>query len=103
MAGLEDDAGEAAGRGGSLGVRELTAGDSYKAKLLTATALDAAIAAYLADPSKPVVLEIGKARLDVAAAVLAHHWSAEELAVESANPARRRNAVKTAILLAPAG
>ena len=45
-------------------------------------ALDAAIAAYLADLSKPVVPEIGKGRLDVAAAVLAHQWSAEELAVE---------------------
>ena len=79
----------------------MTGGEAYRAKLLTPEALDAAIAAYLADPSAPAVLEIGDRRLDVAAAVLAHQWSADELAVEDATPARRRNAVKTAILLAP--
>ncbi|KMO18001.1 hypothetical protein [Methylobacterium platani] len=80
-----------------------TSGNLYREGLLTDEALDAAISAYLADPSKPVVLEIGKSRLDVAAAVLAHQWSADELAVEDATPARRRNSVKTAILLAPVG
>ncbi|GJD66817.1 hypothetical protein [Methylobacterium frigidaeris] len=79
----------------------MTGGDAYKAKLLTDEALDAAIAAYLADPSKPVVLEIGKHRLDVAAAVLANAYSTEVLAREDGTPAQRRNAVKTAILLAP--
>ncbi|MFH6783629.1 MULTISPECIES: hypothetical protein [Methylobacterium] len=79
----------------------MTAGEAYKAKLLTEDALEAATAAYLADPSKPVVLEIGDKRLDVAAAVMAHQWSADELAVEDATPARRRNAVRTAVLLAP--
>lgn len=78
----------------------MTGGEAYRAKLLTDDALDAAIATYLADPSKPAVLEIGKAHLDVAAAVLAHQWSAEELAVDDATPARRRNAVRTAVLLA---
>lgn len=81
----------------------MTGGEAFRAKLLTPDALDAAIAAYLADPSKPVVLEVGKGSLDVAAAVLAHQWSAGELAVEDATPARRRNAVRTAVLLAPAG
>lgn len=81
----------------------MTGGEAYRAKLITDDALDTGIAAYLADPSKPVVLEIGKHRLDIAAAVLAHQWSAEELAVEDATPARRRNAVRTAILLAPVG
>ncbi len=80
-----------------------TGGSLYREGLLTDDALDAAIAAYLADPSKPVVLEIGKGSLDVAAAVLAHQWSADELAVEDATPARRRNAVRTAVLLAPVG
>jgi hypothetical protein len=78
----------------------MTGGEAYRAKLLTPDALDAAIASYLADPSKPAVLEIGDKRLDIAAAVLAHQWSADELAVEDATPARRRNAVRTAILLA---
>ena len=77
----------------------MTGGEAYRAKLITDDALDAAIAAYLADPLKPVVLEIGKRHLDVAAAVLGHQWSTEELAVEGASPARRRNAMKTAILL----
>lgn len=79
----------------------MTGGEAYRAKLLTDDALDAAIAAYLADPSKPVALNAGKGSIDVAAAVLAHQWSADELAVEDATPARRRQAVKTAILLAP--
>jgi hypothetical protein len=81
----------------------MTGGEAYKANLLTDDALDAAVTAYLADPSKPAALEIGDKRLDVAAAVLAHQWSAEELAVEGASPARRRQAVKTAVLLARAG
>ncbi|MGF3026495.1 hypothetical protein ACQVP2_27190 [Methylobacterium aquaticum] len=79
----------------------MTGGDAYRAKLLTPDALDAAIASYLADPSKPVVLEIGKGRLDVAAAVLANAYSTEVLAREDGTPGQRLNAVKTAILLAP--
>ncbi len=81
----------------------MTGGEAYRAKLITDDMLDAAIAAYLADPSRLSILEVGKGRLDVAAAVLAHQWSAEELAVEDATPARRRNAVKTAVLVAPVG
>ncbi|KMO34761.1 hypothetical protein VQ02_18560 [Methylobacterium variabile] len=81
----------------------MTGGEAYRAKLLTPEALDAAILAYLADPSKPAVLEIRKGSIDVAAAVLAHQWSADELAVEDATPARRRNAVRTAVLLASVG
>lgn len=81
----------------------MTAGDAYKQKLLTDDALDAAIAAYLADPSKPVVLKIGKGSLDVAAAVLANAYSVEVLAREGVTAPQRRNAVKTAILLAPVG
>ncbi|UHC17836.1 hypothetical protein LRS73_08220 [Methylobacterium currus] len=78
----------------------MTGGEAYRAKLLTDDALDAAIAACLADLSQPAMLEIGDKRLDVAAAVLAHRWSAEELTVEGASPERRRNAVQTAVLVA---
>ncbi|TGD93708.1 hypothetical protein [Methylobacterium nonmethylotrophicum] len=81
----------------------MTGGDAYKQKLLTDDALDAAIAAYLADPSKPAVLEVGKGRLDVAAAVLANAYSTEVLAREDGSPGQRRTAVRTAILLAPVG
>ncbi len=65
----------------------MTGGEAYRAKLLTPEALDAAISAYVADPSKPVAVEVGKGSIDVAAAVLAHQWSADELAVEEATPA----------------
>ncbi|KMO33303.1 hypothetical protein VQ02_21135 [Methylobacterium variabile] len=79
----------------------MTGGEAYKAKLLTDDALDAAITAYLADPSKPVALEIAGKSLDVAAAVLANTYSTEVLAREDGTPGQRRQAVKTAILLAP--
>jgi hypothetical protein len=81
----------------------MTGGEAYRAKLLTPDALDDAIQAYLADPSKPVVLEIGKGSLDVAAAVLANAYSTEVLAREDVTPPQRRHAIKTAILLAPVG
>jgi hypothetical protein len=81
----------------------MTGGEAYRAKLLTSEQLDDAISAYLADPSKPAVLEIGKGRLNVAAAVLANAYSTEVLAREDVTPPQQRNAVKTAILLAPVG
>ncbi|TNC10882.1 hypothetical protein FF100_21280 [Methylobacterium terricola] len=81
----------------------MTGGEAYKVKLVTDDALDAAISAFLTDPSKPVMIEVRKGSIDVAAAVLVHQWSADELAVEDATPARRRNAVKTAVLLATVG
>ncbi len=56
---------------------------------------------YLADPSKPAVLDVGKGSIDVAAAVLANAYSTEVLAREGVTAPQRRNAVKTAILLAP--
>ena len=55
----------------------MTGGEAYKQKLLTDNALDAAISAYLADPSKPVVPEVGKGSIDVAAAVMAHAYAVE--------------------------
>ncbi|AWN51410.1 hypothetical protein [Methylobacterium sp. 17Sr1-1] len=81
----------------------MTGGDAYKQKLLTDDALDAAISAYLADPSAPAIIEIGDKRLDVAAAVLANAYSTEVLAREGVTGPQRRHAVKTAILLAPVG
>jgi hypothetical protein len=47
----------------------MTGDEAYKQKFLTDDALDAAVSAYLADPSKPAVIEIGKGSIDVAAAV----------------------------------
>lgn len=73
--------------------------------------LNAAVSAYLADPSAPNVLEFGGHRLDVASAVLAQQWAAEEQVRRAATGtrrlnatmARRRMAVRTAILLAKVG
>ncbi|UHC14195.1 hypothetical protein LRS73_16595 [Methylobacterium currus] len=65
----------------------MTGGEAYRAKLLTDDALDAAIAACLADVSQPAMLEIGDKRLDVAAAVLANAYSTEVL--RSRRAARR--------------
>lgn len=86
-----------------LGDEAMIGGEAYRAKLLTDDALDTAISAYLADPSKPVVVEVGKGRLDVAATVLANAYSTEVLAREGATGPQQRNAVKTAVLLAPVG
>ncbi|KMO15420.1 hypothetical protein [Methylobacterium indicum] len=79
----------------------MTGGEAYKQKLLTDDALNAAVAAYLADPSAPTVLEVGPGRIDVVAAVLAHQWSTDEITVEDATPARRT--VKTAVLVVSIG
>jgi hypothetical protein len=68
----------------------MTGGEAYKQTLLTDDALDAAISAYLADPSKPVVIEIGGKTLDVAAAVLANAYSTEVLAREGVTPPQQR-------------
>lgn len=81
----------------------MTGGEAYKAKLLMPKALDDAISAYLADPSKPVVLKIGDKRLDVAAAVQAHPHAVEVLARPDVTLWQMRIAVKTAILVAPVG
>ena len=80
-----------------------TGGNLYREGLLTDDARDAAISAYLADPSAPVVVEVGKGSIDVAAAVLANAYSTEVLAREGLTEPQRRQAVKTAVLLSPVG
>ena len=81
----------------------MTGGEADKQKLLTDDALDAAISAYLADPSKPVAIKVGKGSIDVAAAVLAHAYAVEAQAREGVTGPQQRNAVKTALLLAQVG
>ncbi|WP_245524611.1 hypothetical protein [Methylobacterium nonmethylotrophicum] len=49
------------------------------------------------------MLKIDGKRLDVAAAVLGNAYSTEVLAREGVTAPQKRNAVKTAILLAPVG
>ncbi|BAQ49529.1 MULTISPECIES: hypothetical protein [Methylobacterium] len=81
----------------------MTAGEACKQKLLTEDALNAAVAAYLSNPSAPAVLKIGDGSIDVAAAVLAHAYAVEVLAREGVTGPQQRNAVKMAVLLAPVG
>ncbi len=47
------------------------------------------------------MLKIGDGSIDVAAAVLAHAYAVEVLGREGVTGPQQRNAVKTAILLAP--
>ena len=54
--------GEDAGHGADLDVQAMNGGDADKQKPPTDEALNAAISAYLADPPKPAVLEIGAPR-----------------------------------------
>jgi len=77
----------------------MTGGDAYKAKLIPAEEIDAAVSAYLTDPSAPITLTIDGKRIDVAAAVLAQPYTIEVLAREDATPMQKRQAVRTAILL----
>ncbi|BCM83817.1 hypothetical protein [Methylobacterium indicum] len=49
------------------------------------------------------MFEVGKGSIDVTAAVLAHAYAVEVLAREGVTGLQQRNAVKTAILLAPVG
>jgi hypothetical protein len=101
--GLQARAREDARDGADLGSQAMTGGEAYRAKLPTDDAIDAAISAYLADPSAPAVIEIEKGRIDVATAVLAHTYAVEVLAREGVTGPQRRNAVRTAVLLAPVG
>jgi hypothetical protein len=80
-----------------------TLGELLKANLVTDEDLNAAISGYLADPT-PGARQISEGiTLDIAAAVLANRWAIDMLADEGTSEAARRNAVRTAILLARVG
>jgi hypothetical protein len=78
----------------------MTGGEAFKQKLLNDYLISSAIEAYLADPSAPARIEVGKGHIDVAAAVLAHPDTVELLAREDATSGQRKSAVRAAILLA---
>ncbi len=81
----------------------MTGGEAYKQKLLTDDALDAAISAYRRRTrrSRPGRGRQGQHRRR--RAVLAHAYAVEVLAREGVTGPQRRNAVKTAVLLATVG
>lgn len=78
-------------------------GDTYKQKLIPAEQIDAAVSAYLTDRTAPTTLTVDGRHIDVAAAVLAQPYTVEVLAREDATPMQKRQAVRTAILLAAVG
>ncbi|ACL58822.1 hypothetical protein [Methylobacterium nodulans] len=79
-----------------------TIGELYKLKHVTDEQLDAAVRDYLNDPTPGMRLITEGVALDLTAVVLGHPYVREVLARENAPEAQRRNAERTAILLARA-
>lgn len=79
-----------------------TFAELYRAKVITDADLNAAVAAYLADP-KPGLRHIAQGiRLDIAATVEANDWARIFVYAPGFSVEQRRSAIKTAILLARA-
>lgn len=78
-------------------------GDAYKQKLVPAEEIDAAVSAYLTDRTALTTVTVDGKHIDVAAAVLAQPYTIEVLVREDATPMQKRQAVRTAILLARPG
>ncbi|TGD93719.1 hypothetical protein [Methylobacterium nonmethylotrophicum] len=78
-------------------------GDAYKPKLIPAEEIDAAVSAYLTNRAAPTTVTVDGRRIDVIAAVLAQPYTIEVLARADATPMQKRQAVRTAILLAAIG
>ncbi|ACL63132.1 hypothetical protein [Methylobacterium nodulans] len=77
-----------------------TIGELLKLKRITSEQINAAAAAYIADPA-PGVREIAKrVKPDIAAAVEAHPYAQKALAQPEATVRERKSVVKRAILLA---
>ncbi|MFE1597508.1 hypothetical protein [Methylobacterium sp. ID0610] len=77
-----------------------TLGELLKANLVSDEDLNAAVSGYLADPTLGPRQIADGITLDITAAVLANRWATDVLADEEMSEAARRNAVRTAILLA---
>ena len=76
-----------------------TFGELYKAKGILEVDLDAAVEAFMADPSLTAFLMGEGYTADLAAAVRASSFAAEMIADAGIKPQSKRNAVRTAILL----
>jgi rhamnosyltransferase subunit B len=85
------------------GDRAMTGGGAFRHKLLNDYVLRGPIEMYLANPSDPSIIDVGKGHIDVRTAVLAHPDTLELLARADATPGQRKNAVRAAVLLAPIG
>lgn len=79
-----------------------TVGELFKAKAVTDDEVNAAVEAYLAEPETAAHQIADGYLLDLAAAVQAHPFARATLSGERPTSARKRKAVRTAILLARA-
>lgn len=77
-----------------------TAGDLYKAKLITDDDLRSAVDAFMGDPAVASHVFPGGYHLDVAKALSANEWTRAQFRSPGASLVMRRVAVRTAILLA---
>ena len=80
--------------------RATTAGDLYKAKLITDADLRSAVDAFMGDPAVASHVFPGGYWVDVAKAVSANEWTRAQLSSPGASLVMKRVAVRTAILLA---
>ena len=79
-----------------------TVGELFKAKAVTDEQVNAAVVAYLADPTLDAHALTDGYSLDLAAAVAGHGWAKQVVGNPEASPNLKRGAIRTAILLARA-
>jgi hypothetical protein len=79
-----------------------TVGELFKAKAVTDEQVNAAVETYLSDLEASIFPIADGYVIDVDAAVVKHLWASHILANQEASTSDKRNAVRTAILLAPA-
>lgn len=77
-----------------------TTGELYKAKAILEADVDAAVDAFMADPTTTAFLFGDGYRIDLVEAVRLHEWASVTAANEGATEHLKRVAVRTAILLA---
>ena len=79
-----------------------TVGELFKAKAVIDEQVNAAVAAYQADPDTAAHPIADGYTLDLAAAVAGHGWASQVVANPESSATLRRGAIRTAILLARA-
>ncbi|KQO76406.1 hypothetical protein [Methylobacterium sp. Leaf88] len=77
-----------------------TTGELYKAKVILEADVQAAVDAFMADPSTTAFLFGDGYRIDLAEAVSSHEWAKVTVANKESTEHLKRAAVRTAILLA---
>jgi hypothetical protein len=78
----------------------MTAGDLYKARLITDGEFQSAVDAYFVDPAMASYVFANGYHIDVVKAVSANEWARGQLRSARVSPLLKRIAVRTAIMLA---